>query len=179
MRRKELDHDLIRSYISEALLQLLSKKSFESITISDIVKRAGVHRATFYRHFKSREEVIHYCLSNILSSSEDLKNDPAIFQNDKSSEKYMLKVFIAFYNNKKDLLLIYNTGLSYILLDVLKEYFMFDSIKDYLDDEGSKVSKEKYLTAFRIGGIYASMLLWFSHDMKESPEEMTRISKSI
>ena len=53
MRRKDLDHSLIQSYLTEALLQLMQTKNYGDISIGEIAERAGVHRTTFYRHFHS------------------------------------------------------------------------------------------------------------------------------
>lgn len=46
-----------RDAILNATNDYLSSRSFEEITIEDIIVRASVSRATFYRHFKSKYEV--------------------------------------------------------------------------------------------------------------------------
>ena len=43
--------------ITDGLLELMGEKPFEKITVSDIVRRAEVGRASFYRHFDSKEAV--------------------------------------------------------------------------------------------------------------------------
>lgn len=55
MRRKNLDHNLIQGYIEEALFKLMENKDFVKISVGEIAEVAGVHRATFYRHFSSKE----------------------------------------------------------------------------------------------------------------------------
>lgn len=49
----------------EAFLVLMETKSFETITITDITKKAGVARLTFYRHFESKEAVLLAYLDSI------------------------------------------------------------------------------------------------------------------
>ena len=44
--------------ITDGLLKLMNEMPFEKITVSDIVLEAGVGRASFYRHFDSKEAVI-------------------------------------------------------------------------------------------------------------------------
>lgn len=47
-----------RWYIVQALFKLMDDYSYEHIGVTDIVRKAGVGRATFYRYFKSKEDVI-------------------------------------------------------------------------------------------------------------------------
>jgi len=49
---------LTREAIETALLQLLEKKDMAKISISELVKRAGVSRAAFYRNYDSKEEIL-------------------------------------------------------------------------------------------------------------------------
>ena len=49
---------LTREAIETALLQLLEKKDLAKISISELVKRAGVSRAAFYRNYDSKEAIL-------------------------------------------------------------------------------------------------------------------------
>ena len=40
--------------LSDAFIQLLSKKSFEEITVNELCETAGVRRATFYKHYSDK-----------------------------------------------------------------------------------------------------------------------------
>ena len=205
MRRKDLDHSLIQSYLTEALLQLMQTKNYGDISIGEIAERAGVHRTTFYRHFHSKDEVLRCALARMLREAE---GDRELLRTDFAS--FIRPVFQAFYDNREKMLLLYRAGLSGQLLDVLREYFHFDEIPDRAvsrqnaakasaaePDEGMNAEKkrmpchkteryqmpqintEKYRMAYRIGGIYSCLLLWMSHDMRETPEEMTKIAVSL
>lgn len=183
MRRKDLDHSLIQSYLTEALLQLMGTKNFSDISVGEIAERAGVHRATFYRHFSSKDEVLRCALARMLRETE---GDRELLQTDFAS--FIRPVFQAFFDNKNQMLRLYKAGLSGQILDVLKEYFHFDEIPDMAvnggdgdgaSGTGAAINMEKYRMAYRTGGIYSCLLLWFSHDMRETPEEMTEIAVSL
>ena len=183
MRRKDLDHSLIQSYLTEALLQLMGTKNFSDISVGEIAERAGVHRATFYRHFSSKDEVLRCALARMLRETE---GDRKLLETDFAS--FIRPVFQAFFDNKNQMLRLYKAGLSGQILDVLKEYFHFDEIPDMAvnggDGDGASgtgetINMEKYRMAYRTGGIYSCLLLWFSHDMRETPEEMTEIAVSL
>lgn len=48
----------VKSEIEKALLALLSKKEYTSITVTDLVKEAKVARVSFYRYFSSIPDVL-------------------------------------------------------------------------------------------------------------------------
>lgn len=79
-----------KNIIKKTLLELMQEKSFEDITITDIVQRADINRGTFYAHFKNtrevlmkiNEEMLGYIISSVESLSPDyiFINPKAIFQ---------------------------------------------------------------------------------------------------
>ena len=54
------DRRAIRSseMLYDALVVLMGQKKFEKIKVSDLIKEAGVGRATFYRHFDTIEDIL-------------------------------------------------------------------------------------------------------------------------
>lgn len=59
MKKKEITmHDTVREALSVAFIQLLEKRPYERITASDIARRAGVSRSSFYRIFGSKETLM-------------------------------------------------------------------------------------------------------------------------
>ncbi|WP_416375754.1 TetR/AcrR family transcriptional regulator, partial [Salinicoccus roseus] len=44
--------------IDNAIITLLEKKSFESITVQDISSEAMINRGTFYTYYKDKYELI-------------------------------------------------------------------------------------------------------------------------
>lgn len=135
-----------------------------------------MHRATFYRHFSSKEDVLRCCVSEIIKEAE---GDREILQQDFAS--FIEPVFQALDDKKKQILSLDSAGLSGLLMDVLRDYFDFDEEeeKEWGGQGTNDAAREQYRTAYRIGGIYSCLLLWFSHDMRETPEEMAQIASSM
>ena len=46
------------SLMVEALLLLLEKKEYDSITVKEICEKAGVNRSTFYKHYDTKDDLL-------------------------------------------------------------------------------------------------------------------------
>ncbi|MBQ8238261.1 MAG: TetR/AcrR family transcriptional regulator [Oscillospiraceae bacterium] len=60
--------------IQSALLSLLGKKSFEKITVQDILDETPVSRATFYKHFHDKYEIVEKIQDEVLGTHRELRN---------------------------------------------------------------------------------------------------------
>ena len=48
----------VKKNITEALFALMDKKDFSKITVTDIIEEAKVARASFYRNYESKEDIL-------------------------------------------------------------------------------------------------------------------------
>ncbi|NEG90255.1 TetR/AcrR family transcriptional regulator [Bifidobacterium aerophilum] len=64
-RNNEESNAFVRDCIEGALIQLMKTKPFESITVTDIARRAGVSRNAYYRNYASKEAILDGFLSTI------------------------------------------------------------------------------------------------------------------
>jgi AcrR family transcriptional regulator len=64
---RKLDRRIIRTRhaLRDALMTLIVEKGYESITIQDITDRADVNRATFYLHFKDKDELLYKSMEEV------------------------------------------------------------------------------------------------------------------
>lgn len=60
--------------IQSALLALLGKKPFEKITVQDILDETPVSRATFYKHFHDKFEIVEKIQDEVLHTHKELRN---------------------------------------------------------------------------------------------------------
>ena len=65
---KKLDRRIKRTrrLLSEALVSLSLESGYDEISIRSLTQRADVGYATFYRHFKSKDELLTYCIQQLL-----------------------------------------------------------------------------------------------------------------
>ena len=59
---------ITRESLFEALLILVKKKPFDKITVSELVKRAGVSRTAFYRNYNSITQIVEERLFGLLDT---------------------------------------------------------------------------------------------------------------
>lgn len=153
----------------KALLELCAEKSYQKITAAAIAARAGMDRATFYRHFESKDSYVRTIFRHILdefvshfrkSGSHDM-------------DAYLLFMFQTLRAHREELLSLYRAGASYLLLDELKDAFGVERAAKAEDP------RLQYALAYYVGGIHANLLVWFSRDMKESPEEMRDVARAV
>jgi AcrR family transcriptional regulator len=70
-----------RDALGDALIHLMQEKSFDSITIQQVLERAGVGRSTFYAHFRGKEDLFlsdveefFEIVSTVLTRQDDKSN---------------------------------------------------------------------------------------------------------
>lgn len=57
-----------KQLLADALYDLVKEKDFDVITVNDICKYSGVSRATFYRYFRDKYELMSYHYENFVKS---------------------------------------------------------------------------------------------------------------
>lgn len=147
--------------ITDGLLELLEEKPFAAITVSEIVRRAEVGRASFYRHFDSKDAVICGHMKMLL------KEWGREFETTGKLEDLGPSLLRHFYGHKNFYLLLYQCGLSHYLLD---------SIRDVMELDG-KTEQEVYPLSWFAGGVYGLVEEWMRRGMNTSPDEMEAMSR--
>ena len=153
--------------IVKSLIELMETHEFEEITVKDISELAEVNRSTYYRNFKSKEDIIKYKLESIMD--EYLKEFES--KTDKTKETYIRTILETFLKHEEFLKIIHKQNQSYILQKVLVNYF------NNILREASK--KEMYQVYYHIGGIYNFTICWIENDMKDRPEYLAKIGAEI
>lgn len=64
LSRKNSGAERSKRRLSGALFSLMEEQPFDTITVTDIAKRADYTRQTFYQHFETKEDVVVYYLAD-------------------------------------------------------------------------------------------------------------------
>ena len=67
MPQNDLDRRVqkTRKLLQDALIELVAEKSYESVSIREILERANVGRSTFYAHFQDKDQLLHSILDRL------------------------------------------------------------------------------------------------------------------
>ena len=65
MNKTESKYFYTAELMNQALLSLLEKKDIEFITVTEITKKAGVNRSTFYLHYDNIYELLEETIENL------------------------------------------------------------------------------------------------------------------
>lgn len=150
--------------IEAAFIQLLEHKEADKISISEIVKRAGVSRTAFYAHYHSKEDV--------LKSALDYTIDQIILlvPNDPHEDKYWLPLFTEAKKYVKPFQLLLKAGLGDRILSEITERVLADIADDTF---------LRYREILWIGALYNVLVNWIKDDAKEPIEKMAEICERI
>ena len=153
----ELRSDLSKKYIAEALVLLMKKKDYSSITNKEITDKAGLSHITIYRNFNSKDEILKYYLTGIF---EEWKLE----WNDNNNIAY--NIFTFFQKNKEIIDLLYKAHLEYFLVDNIL------SCCDYKKEDINIIAYSKATVAYLIFGWCNE---WYKRGMIETPKEMAKL----
>ena len=152
------------SWILEAILLLMNEKPYDKITVSDIVKKAGIARQTFYRNYKDKDEVIVQYFANIFNSELlNLENTSIKDKQDNMVLTFNIKYMVTHRANLKKLLTI--VRIEDLFTDSFNEWqnLLFNQRKNKLNKEVQLVYQ--YKIYYQITGIIIVIMEWFRNDM--------------
>ena len=164
-----------KEWIAESFFDLLSVKPLNSITISEITENAELDRRTFYRHFKTKEDVISYYIHEAAEQGVATHYGEAMQQNSALDNFAIAKTFFEICFNIKDMLMIlYKQNLLHLFLVELN-IFMPKYHYQFTVPEKLQVKNGDYILAYNIGGFWNLLIKWLANDCKKTPEQMAEI----
>ena len=169
-----------RRLLRDALVSLILKKDFSSITIREITERAEVAYITFYRHYESLDqllmEVLDEGLVELMTHIETLAK-----QSDKSSLETEGRLIFEFIGQKADLfhILIKSQSVTRVRKRVVSNISaIFQKSCVPLERLGNQVTIN--IASNHIATSLLSLIEWWlENNMKPAPTEMGKVYKSL
>ena len=152
----------VRRQLLGALLEMMEERDFRSIPVSALTEKAGVGRASFYRNFTSKEDVLRQEASRLMEewAEEWGRHSPA-------APNELLISLLDFYKRHSGFYLrLYRAGLSGIVLDTLLQRA---EITPELPNAAA------YLKSAMAYMVYGWVIEWMHRGMRESGTELAEM----
>ena len=153
----------VRTQVTAALLNMMKTRDYPSISISDLAQAAQVSRSSFYRNFTDKDDVVRQHLRHLLERwGADFEAVPG--------QDFSDSLLRHFYANREFYLLLYRCGLSWML---------HEHIRGACRVNAGEPPVFTYAAAAVAGALFGWVDEWISRGMKETPEELKRLSDTI
>lgn len=167
-----------RQAFHQALIDLLKKKSFQKISVTDIARQAGLARHTFYNHYETKEDLLNSIIDSILNElfiyaaeqgiildSTDV--DPNVYQ------RIGVKFFQIWQENAEFVKALDSVDIDHLLIKRMKENFA-DYFNQHSRIRASTVGPAllQYLICFNAYASIGILNQWLEDGMRYPPEVM-------
>lgn len=152
----------VKKQITDAMFELMHEKSFSDITITELIQRAGVARASYYRNYSSKEDIIETLMDDVLEyyRSGIAEDEPFL------SYSNILRSFRFFQGFSQYIIDLYQSGFADILMEKLNQFH--ESIVGNMPAS----SIRRYEIYAYMGALVNVAMCWLQDGQKETPEEM-------
>ncbi|MGV7118733.1 TetR/AcrR family transcriptional regulator [Paenibacillus kyungheensis] len=173
--------------IRNAFISLLKIKAFDVVTVKDITEEANINRATFYKHYEDKHDLLAKLEEDIIENIKILidKSSPLHLQEDlinQSTFKTTITAMYTYIEKEKELIevLISSNGNQSFLahMQFLLEQLIKGNLQHYKQTKEAAVPKNLivvYLASAHLGLIRH----WLLKKLNYTPEEMANMISNI
>ncbi|KPG71166.1 TetR/AcrR family transcriptional regulator [Enterococcus sp. RIT-PI-f] len=105
MKKTDLRVQRTNKLIVDAFIHLVEKKGYEQVTVQDIADEAMINRATFYAHYKDKQDLYERIFDLALDSFSEILSSEDIVQGNrirlKNVETTMTAIFQHIHDNRQ------------------------------------------------------------------------------
>ena len=182
MKKNDSKYFYTSQLMNQALLSLLEKKDIEFITITEITKKAGVNRSTFYLHYDTIYELLEETIENLNKQFITSFTIQTPFKIQSKEEAFLItdEILIPYLNfvkkNKRILKLIHQKPQLFQSKSAYKKMYdsvFYPAISYFMQDEKERI----YTLEFFTGGVSSIIHKWLVLDCVTEIEELIEIIK--
>lgn len=169
MRRTTATTEYLKECMGTALLELMQEKPIEKISIEEMTARADVGRSTYFRYFKTKDEVLVFKIRQLWNRFAQDHNIPD-FQNLETNDDIQttMRLFFEFCLSIRQINdLLYRVGHQQVILDVYLQI-----LRPEQQEEDVIAYYKSNETAYALYGVVNA---WILRGYKESPARMGEI----
>lgn len=158
------------------LLELMSQKRYEDITVSELCSFLQVPRKSFYRYFSGKDGALHALIDHTMLDYEGFN---AVYTHgERRTPERELQQFFEFWVRHKPLLdALAKSGMSGTLVERAMGYSAATGDNRFLQDENQFMRQQVML--FCISGLMSMVLTWHHDGYPQSAEQMSLIAARL
>ena len=163
--------------IEDALFEMMKKRSYEDITVTDLCEELLMPRKAFYRYFDSKDSALVGYVSRFLGSYSHLADSPAAGSRSLQRE---METYFSFWKTNREVLEVLDKNGKLSLIIEISLGFPIEkivSLRRLLPDEEDGMRLHVY--RFAIGGLISIMIDWFREGFATPKSEMARLAIRI
>ena len=174
-KKKTQRNRFTRMCMGDALVSIMQQKPYDKISVSDITKKAGVSRMTYYNYYETKDELVKDYIEEITSLYlEEEKNTRKVSEKNKIMDYDHILFLIKFFDRYGEFFVtLANAGMYSVIIDAAN-LFMEKEYKDIYSESGSSESmnKKRYELYFYSGAMVNVFLQWQKNSKNITPEEL-------
>ena len=169
MKIKNESNRLAKECIVTALIELMKLQEYDSITITDITRKAGVSRMAYYRNYTSKEDILNKYMEEVAISIHERISK--VYSKDDVYDYYA--ALFARLGEYRDLgITAYRAHLGELILENITKNMA-------LTFPAQAGIESKYRHVYLAGAFYNVFIEWLKSGRQESCEEMARICATL
>lgn len=182
MRKAETDKRVRKTQqaLRNALLDLMVERGYETLSVQDILDRAAVGRATFYLHYRSKEDLLRRSLDEL---RKHLKEEWKLASTEEANAP-ALGFSLAFFQHVDSHRQLYRAVVgrqSGVIVDRQMRRLLVDLVAEaiaYSDRRRDRVRSE--MTAhYVVGALMSTVTWWLDYNVRLSPEEIDQAFRQM
>ncbi|MDL2289267.1 TetR family transcriptional regulator [Clostridia bacterium OttesenSCG-928-F22] len=155
---------ITKERIEQALLLLIKNQALDKISITDIVKQAGVSRTAYYRNYTSKENILQSMLHDVV---QDITKTMQLEGQSVESYEYWYAMFRLVKKHSNSLGILFKTDHGDIILHEINR--QIQALVKTAD------TTERYKHYFFCGAAYNVLAAWLHDGMVQPVDEMARL----
>ncbi len=184
MPRAQVDKRTLRTQeaLRDALLELIIERGYEKSSVQDILDRACIGRATFYTHYRNKEDLLKRSLDVL---HEHLIGEWKCSAKDGAQTERSLGFSLTFFRHVDGHRKLYRAIVgreSGAIVDRQMRRLLFDLVKLEISDQGRKGRNDlraDMAAQYVVGALMSTVTWWLDHNTPFSPEQIDNLFRQM
>ena len=167
MNKFDAKYQLYNDKMIDAMIQLLQKKSFDAITVTEICRTAGIQRSTFYAHYSDPYELLQDMANQVLKSFWAYWESHAAREPEPKINQENLEIFFAYVQEHQE---------QAKALFREQSTVFWEPILQWISEQLKTISRDqehiRYAAIFYLSGVVNVTNRWLYTGCRESVESL-------